>query len=189
MINDKDYFAKLEAIFFASGEPIASDKIADILEMTNKDAKELLDNFAAEYQKSERGIELVMLGDAYQLCTKREHNAVIKRALELKRNTPLSQAAMEVLAIIAYNQPVTKGFIEQVRGVDSSQTVNNLVDKGLVEEHGRLDMPGRPIAYKTTLDFLRCFGMHSLADLPSLPSDDGQVKLEEVIESELDKRG
>lgn len=189
MINNKDYFAKLEAVFFAAGEPLPLNKIAELFEIDNLQAKELIDAFALEYENTERGVELIKLDDSYQLCTKKEHSAIIKKALELKRNTPLSQAAMEVLAIIAYNEPVTKGFVEQVRGVDSSQTVNNLVEKGLVEECGRLDLPGRPIAYKTTLNFLRCFDMNSLEDLPSLPSDDGQVKLEEVIESELDKRG
>ena len=91
---------------------------------------------------------------------------------------------MEVLAIIAYNQPVSKSFVEQVRGVESSQIVNNLVDKGLVEEAGRLDIPGKPIAYKTTIHFLRCFGLKSLENLPPLPDDSGQVMLDEVVEEQ-----
>ena len=116
------------------------------------------------------------------MCTNPDFADYIKKALEIKKNIPLSQAAMEVLAIIAYNQPVTKSFVEQVRGVESSQIVNNLVEKGLVEEAGRLDVPGRPISYKTSINFLRCFGLSGLDKLPPLPDENGQVMLDEVVE-------
>jgi len=133
-------------------------------------------------------LELRRLDSAYQLCTKPIYAGEIRRALELRRNTPLTPAALEVLAIIAYNQPVTRGFVEQVRGVDSSSVVTSLVEKGLVEEAGRLELPGRPISFRTTPAFLRCFGLDSLADLPDVtgseeeppPEDEDQLTLDEV---------
>lgn len=115
------------------------------------------------------------------MVTRAEYAQVIQKALEVKNNTPLSQAALEVLAIIAYNQPVTKSFIEQVRGVDSGSVVNSLVAKGLVEEQGRLEIPGRPISYGTTEHFLRCFGMKNIEALPKLPQQT-QMQQEESTE-------
>ena len=114
-----------------------------------------------------------------------EYAAVIRAALELRRSAPLSQAALEVLAVIAYNQPVTRAFIEQVRGVDSSGVVNSLIEKSLIEEAGRLDLPGRPIAYRTTPDFLRCFGLESLDKLPALPSTDEDAPPDDVLEGQV----
>ena len=105
----------------------------------------------------------------------------MKKRKKKKKNTPLSPAAMEVLTIVAYNQPVTKGFIEHVRGIDSSSVVNALVEKNLLEEAGRLDVPGKPIAYKTTSTFLRCFQLQSLDNLPAPPSNDGQVSFDEIL--------
>lgn len=124
-------------------------------------------------------LEVRRLEDSYQLCTRAEYAPVIRQALELRRNAPLSAAALEVLAIIAYNQPVTRGFVEQVRGVDSSSVVSSLVDKGLVEEAGRMDLPGRPIAYRTTAAFLRCFGLESLEGLPQVDSRESETEEEE----------
>lgn len=171
----------IEAILFASGDPVEVLKIAQTLNIEYDVVLKLLKTMQDKYDDDSSGIQLVELGDSFQLCTKPCHAEFIKLALEIKRNVPLSQAAMEILAIIAYNQPVTKSFIEQVRGVDSSQTVNSLCEKGLVEEAGRLDIPGKPIAYKTTTGFLRNFGMTSLEDLPPLPDDSGQVGFEEII--------
>ena len=124
-------------------------------------------------------LELRRLDASYQLCTRPVYAGEIRRALELRRNTPLSAAALEVLAIIAYNQPVTRGFVEQVRGVDSSSVVTSLVEKGLVEEAGRLELPGRPISYRTTAAFLRCFGLGSLDDLPDVSGADEEPPPEE----------
>ena len=119
-------------------------------------------------------------------CTNKAYAGYVRRAMDIRRNTPLSQAAMEVLAIVAYNQPVTKAFIEQVRGVDCGAVVQGLAAKGLIEEKGRLELPGRPLLYGTTADFLRCFGVSTLDELPPLPQkeEDGMVEttLEEVIE-------
>lgn len=131
------------------------------------------------YQKTSHGICILDLNGSYQMCTKLEWAEKVKQALEMKRNTPLSQAAMETLAVIAYNEPVTKSFIEQVRGVDSSGIVNNLAEKGLIEEAGRLELPGRPIAYRTSANFLRSFQLTSLADLPPIPEEKNEEEAEE----------
>ncbi len=133
----------------------------------------LLLHLAAEeleqsYRSRNSGLSIVRLGDCYQMATRAEYGEAVRNALTIKKNTPLSPASCEVLAIIAYNQPVTKSFVEQVRGVDSSSIVNSLVAKGLVEEDGRLNLPGRPIAYRTTDNFLRSFSLASLEELPKI---------------------
>ncbi len=165
----QDYFAKIEAILFASGEPVAENRLAAALEISPLELRALILDLIEEYQQDIHGIQIVQLEESYQFCTKQQYESEIKSVLELKRNIPLSQAAMETLAIIAYNQPVTRSFIEQVRGVDSSSIVSNLQEKELIEEAGRLEIPGRPIAYRTTEVFLRSFQMNSLQDLPELP--------------------
>lgn len=177
----KDYHAAMEAILFASGEPVELSRLAQALELKEAAARELLVVLQEKYEAEDSGLSLVELNGSYQLCTKPQYAGAVKAALELKRSAPLSNAAMEVLAIIAYNQPVTRGFIEQVRGVDSSQTVATLVERGLVEEAGRLDVPGRPIAFRTTAGFLRSFRLTSLEELPPLPDESGQVMLDEVV--------
>lgn len=177
----KKYYGMIEAILFASGEPISLERLSEATQIDCQTLSGLMPDFMAKYEKSEHGVEVLKLGTTYQMCSKKEYESYIKRALEMKRNAPLSQAAMETLAIIAYNEPVTKSFVEQVRGVDSSQTVNNLVEKGLVEEAGRLDVPGRPIMYRTSANFLRSFQMSSIKELPPLPDDSGQIHLEEVV--------
>ena len=130
------------------------------------------------------------------MCSKKEYGEYIRRVMDLKRNTPLSQAALEVLAVIAYNQPVTKAFVEQVRGVDCSGVVGSLTTKGLIEEKGRLELPGRPLLYGTTDNFLRCFQLESLDDLPPLPKPENDesgkavntdAELEEAIEKATDE--
>ena len=120
---------------------------------------------------------MLRLGNRYQLCTRTEFAQSVRQALEIKRNAPLSQAAFEVLAVVAYNQPVTKSFVEQVRGVDCSGVVNTLCQKGLLEEKGRLELPGRPLLYGTTVEFLRCFSFSSLEDLPPLPGEPSSEKI------------
>lgn len=175
--------AAIEAILFASGEPVELKRLAETLKVEEDVLYKLIKNMTDKYDDGKSGISLVELDGSFQLCTKAQFAEEIKACLDLKRNMPLSNAAMEILALIAYNQPVTKAFIEQIRGVDSSQTVNNLAEKGLIEEAGRLDLPGRPISYKTTANFLRCFGIKSLDALPPLPDDSGQVMLDEVVDS------
>ena len=178
------YKAKMEAVLFASGEPLLVTKIAELLEVEEETVWQIASLMKDDYEAEERGILLLRLGESLQLATKDCYAELIRSALEIRRNAPLSQAAMEVLSIIAYNQPVTKGFIEQVRGVESGQIVNHLAEKGLVEEAGRLDVPGRPISYQTTLRFLRCFGISSLEQLPPLPDQSGQVMLDEYMASD-----
>ena len=175
-------FGLLEAVLFACGEPIEITKLAAGLSLDTAAVREQLLAYAQRLEQEERGIELLFLGDSVQLCSKRCYEERVAAVVASRKNVPLSGAAMEVLAVIAYNQPVTKGFIEQVRGVESGQVVNNLVEKALVEEAGRLDVPGRPVTYRTTPVFLRSFGISSLAELPPLPS--GAAPEEPVEEQE-----
>ena len=181
MKNVKQCKGAMEAMLFAHADPLTADRIAEILEMSRTEAEKVLFSLQDDYEQQGRGICLLHLGDAWQLATKNQFSKQVKKIMDTRRNAPLSQAAMEVLAIIAYNQPVSRGFIEQVRGVDSSSTVANLLEKGLIEEAGRLDLPGRPISFRTTPVFLRSFGLDNLAQLPSL-HDDG---LEEQSSEQL----
>lgn len=171
-INNRRELAAFEAVLFAAGEPLSADKIAEAMNCTPERVFALCDELCGEYEARGAGITVLRLENRLQLCTKKEYHEYVRAVLELRRNTPLSQAAFEVLAVIAYNQPVTKSFVEQVRGVDCSGVVSSLCEKGLIEEKGRLDLPGRPLLYGTTDAFLRCFSMSSLADLPPVPHDD-----------------
>ena len=166
--------AAVEAVLFVSGE------LCEAVGIVKDQLEEALGSLADKYNKAESGITLLSLNGSYQLATKEELATFIKAALEIKKNSVLSPAAMEALTIVAYNQPVTKGFVEHVRGVDSSGVVNSLVDKGLLAEAGRLDLPGRPIAYKTTDNFLRCFRLASLDDLPPIPDKQEQITIDEI---------
>lgn len=160
----------LEAVLFASGEPIELPRLAEALNVDEDTVRRLADLLTEQYDKRNSGLQLMRLDGALQLTTRAEYAEPIRAALEVKRNAPLSNAALETLTIIAYNQPVTKGFVERVRGVDSSSVVNTLTERGLLEEAGRIEIPGRPVTYRTTAHFLRCFGLQSLADLPPLPN-------------------
>lgn len=159
----------VEAILFAAGEPVELQKIASVFDIEPELADRILYNLAAELDERKSGICLLKLGDKYQLSSRTEYADIIRDFLELRKNTPLSQAAFEVLAVIAYNQPVTKSFVEQVRGVDCSGVIATLCQKKLIEERGRLDLPGRPLLYGTTPEFLRVFAISSLDELPPLP--------------------
>lgn len=161
--------AAVEAILFASGEPVELDKIAQVLEIEPDVCEQVILNLSAKLDEMNSGICVLKLDNMYQLSSRTEYAEVIRDVLELRKNTPLSPAAFEVLAVIAYNQPVTKSFIEQIRGVDCSGVIATLCQKKLIEEKGRLDLPGRPLIYGTTPDFLRCFSISSLDELPDLP--------------------
>ncbi len=179
--------AALEAILFACGAPVAYDRLCEILSINLeglREAAEILKNKYSDDHTS--GIQLITVESAYQLCTKSYVAEHVKKALELRKTPPLSKASLEVLAIIAYNQPVTRSFIEMVRGVDSSSIVASLVDKGLVTERGTLDAPGRPTLFGTTDAFLRCFGLESINDLPKtdIAMAGEQVTLELTEEAE-----
>ena len=171
--------AAAEAILFASGEPVRCERIALALEIGSEETEEVLSALAAKLETENSGLRLIRLGEKAQLCTRGEYAACIRVALETRKPPALSQAAMEVLAIAAYRQPVTRAYIEQVRGVDSAYTVSSLVEKGFLEESGRLEVPGRPALFRTTDQFLRVFGLTSLAELTPLPTEgeDGQLKL------------
>ncbi len=170
----------IEAILFASGSSVDPSRIATALEITNKEAKEYLDSLKDEYENAQRGITIIKLKDSYQMVSVKEFAPEIRKVMDLRRNTPLSQAALEVLAVIAYNQPVTKSFVEQIRGVDCSGVIGSLTAKDLIEEKGRLELPGRPLIYGTTENFLRCFNISSIEELPPLPEDDKKEETEEA---------
>ena len=169
-INElKNIEGAIEAILFAAGYPVKYAKIAEVLGLDLKNTKTLIEHMSKEYnsEKSKRGIYLLTFEDTCQLCTKEPYAPYIREALGIKRGGNLSASSMEVLAVVAYNQPVTRTFVDKVRGVDSSYAVNSLIDKGLIEACGRLDAPGRPMLYATTDKFLRVFGLNSLSELPA----------------------
>ena len=175
----------IEAILFAAGEPVPTARLSLILEAEEDDilaaAKELSD----EYSFGMRGMRILRLGDKLQMCSSPEYASLISKALEQRKPPMLSQPALETLAVVAYFQPVTRAYIDQVRGVDSSYTVGVLIDRGLIERCGRLDVPGRPSLLRTTDVFLRTMGVSRLEELPELPdisSGDGAKKLEDAIE-------
>ncbi len=167
----------LEAVLFAAGHPVSYTRLAQILEVSADEAQNLVKDFAAEYNngKVTRGIQLLTFDDCCQLCTKSDYIAEIRTALGIRRGGNLSNSSLEVLAIVAYNQPVTRAYIDTVRGVDSSYAVSSLIERGLIESKSRLDAPGRPMLYTTTTAFLRCFGLASLEDLPALSEGDASL--------------
>ncbi len=165
----KEKLGAVEAILFASGEPIEIYRLSQASGIDVGTLPSMIKLLNDRYDDCGSGICIKKLDSSYQMCTREEYAPQIRAALETKRSTPLSNAAMEALTIIAYNQPVSKGFVENVRGIDSSSVINNLVEKGLVEEAGRLDVPGKPIVYRTTAVFLRSFGLSSVTELPPLP--------------------
>ena len=184
---DKELIPCLEAVLFAVGEPIEIERLAQALQEDETVLEQALQKLRDKYNDEECGICLLKLDNKYQICTKKQYADNIRAVIEVKKNAPLSQAAFEVLAIIAYNQPVTKSFVEQVRGVDCSGVIANLCQKSLIEEKGRLELPGRPLIYGTTSDFLRCFSLSSLSDLPPVPqkSEEKDNKNEENINDDL----
>ena len=170
-MNSNSVLASLEAMLFAAGDPVEPAKLAEVLDIDVENVIKMLGHLEADYDERGSGIRLIRVDGKYQLCTKEEYSEEVRGLQEIKKNTPLSQAAFEVLAIVAYNKTVTRSFIEQIRGVDCSGPVSNLIQKGLIEEKGRLDLPGRPLVYGTTDRFLRCFSLNSLEDLPDLPDE------------------
>ena len=160
----------LEAVLFAAGHPLTYEKLAAVFEISSAEAKSIVKEYAEEYNNGSvtRGLMLLVFDDCCQLCTKEDYIREIRTALGIRRGGNLSASSLETLSIISYNQPVTRTYIDTVRGVDSSYAVNSLVERGLIESKSRLDAPGRPMLYTTTPAFLRCFGLSSLDDLPKL---------------------
>ncbi len=174
-MNKQQTISAIEAVLFASGDPISIDRLSQTFEIKPEEIEKLIKELEAKLNANNSGFTVVRLENTYQLVTREEFAPYIKKAFDIKRRTPLSPASLEVLAVIAYNQPVTRAFIEQVRGVDCSGVVSTLVEKGLIEERGRLELPGRPLLYGTTKTFLRSFSLNDLSDLPPLPKDNPEV--------------
>jgi segregation and condensation protein B len=164
----KEKLGAIEAVLFAGGEPVEISRLSQACNVEAEMLSRLISLLNDRYDDCGSGFCIKKFEDSYQMCTREEFAPQIRIALETKRAAPLSNAAMEALTVIAYNQPVSKGFVESVRGIDSSSVINNLIEKGLVEEAGRLDVPGKPVVYRTTPVFLRSFGLNSLEDLPPL---------------------
>ena len=164
----KNIEAAIEAILYAAGHPVDYDRIAEVLGLGRRDVKRIIEHMAQDYNKDDglHGISLLMYDDSCQFCTKELYAPYIREALGIRRGGNLSASSMEVLAVVAYNQPVTRTYIDTIRGVDSNYAVNSLIDKDLIRAEGRSDAPGRPMLYGTTEKFLRVFGISSLSELP-----------------------
>jgi segregation and condensation protein B len=164
--------AILEGILFASGDAVPVKRLSQVMELSEKEIEKLLSEMAEEYlANEERGIYIIRLEDSYQLCTKQQYYEYIHRLKEKARRAALTNAGLEVLSVVAYNQPVTRSTVEFIRGVNSDGPLNNLIASGLVQEMGRLDAPGRPILFGTTEEFLRCFNLSSLSELPEIDKE------------------
>jgi segregation and condensation protein B len=180
----------LEAVLFAAGHPVSYATLARVFDMTPSKVKDKIFEYAIKYNDPKgfpRGVMLLTYGDSCQLCTKENYLHEIRDALGIRKSGTLSTAAMETLAVVAYNQPVTRVFVDTIRKVDSSYAMNSLIDRGLIECVGRLDVPGRPMQYGTTSDFLRCFGLKSIEDLPSA-SEELMNMFEKTREKEESER-
>ncbi len=160
--------AIIESLLFVSGDGLAISHLAEILEISENDVKEYMDKLKSFYKNNNRGLEIVEYDGYIQLKTPEENFLYVTKLAESKRKQPLSAAALEALSIVAYHQPVTRSSVEFIRGVNSDGPMSRLVERGLIEECGRLDAPGRPILYGTTKEFLRSFGLSSLSDLPDI---------------------
>ena len=177
----------IEGILFAAGEAVSAKRIAAVLAVSEQEVLDAAKRIADRLRSERRGIRLVRLENALQLCSAPELSDVIRQALETRKPPRLTQTALEVLAVTAYFQPVTRAYIESLRGADSSYTVGVLQERGLIEPCGTLDAPGRPTLFRTTPAFLRTFGLSSLDELPPLPRQEGdepeQLRIEEAIET------
>jgi len=170
-LSEEDCFPVIEACLFAAGHPLKYDRLGAVLGMSGDECRDLVEKMKPLYNSGEpfrRGIILVTFPDSCQLCTRESYGTMIKQALGIRRGGSLSQSLLEVLSIIAYNQPATRAFVDTVRGVDSAHAISSLLDKNLIECCGKLDAPGRPALYRTTEDFLRIFGLSAVSDLPAI---------------------
>lgn len=183
-MDKEEMEAAVESILFASGEPVNIERICVALAIDRPTAERILQGLMDYYAYERRGMRLLKIEDCWQLCSAPDYAEAIRRAFEIRKPAKLSQPALEVLTIIAYYQPVTRAYVDQIRGVDSSYTMSLLIDRGMIEECGRLQVPGRPRQYRTTKQFLRSFHLSSLDELPAMPDmgNDGQMRLNEVGE-------
>ncbi|MBQ9673064.1 MAG: SMC-Scp complex subunit ScpB [Ruminococcus sp.] len=184
-MDNKQMKCAVEAILFAAGESVELSRIAQALGITASKAEKLIEELTQEFNSQTHGIKIKKYKDSYQFVTDKEYADQIRTVMDLNRKKPLSQAAMEVLSVVAYNQPVTKAFVEQIRGVDCSGVIGSLTVKGLIEEQGRLELPGRPLLYGTTENFLRCFNISSIEELPPIPEQNNE-KSDDTVQAETD---
>lgn len=190
-MNIKTVEAIVEGVLFAAGDAVKIEKLSDIAEVDTGTLVSIVNNISDRYETEKSGLMIIRLEDSFQMCTRPEYNEYISRLKEPKKSQNLSNAALEVLAVIAYRQPVTRSQIEAIRGVSSDSLVSRLVERGLVEEVGRLDAPGRPILFATTEEFLRCFNLGSLTELPdySVIKESGETVKEDQIIKDEDEAG
>ncbi len=183
--------AIIEAMLFACGRPVEVKEFMANLELSAEDVENILQNMKLEFEASNRGIEIIKVDNAYQLCTKKEYYEYVYPLLDNRAKPTLSNAAMETLSIIAYNPKITRAEIESIRGVNSDGTIYKLLEYNLIEEAGRLDLPGRPTTYKTTPEFLKMFGISSLEELPELPrykiDENEQIVIDDIIEDKKEE--
>ncbi len=176
----------IESLIFSYGDALSLDKICEIIELDKKTAKNLMKNFMDKYNSENKGIIIREINDKYQMCSNPQYYDYVTKLYQIRQKQALSQAAYEVLAIIAYNQPITKAKIEQIRGVNSDSAVTRLLERNLVKEAGKLDVPGRPRLFETTDEFLRCFGFKSIRDLPMLDIQDlNELNLDDLVEENI----
>lgn len=184
----REISAIIEAVLFAAGDPVDIERLADIVDVDKKSLREILKKMMDDYSYERRGIHIIRMEDSYQMCTRGEYYEYVSRLADPPRKQNLSNAALEVLSIVAYKQPVTRTTIEHIRGVNCDYIVNRLIERNFIQEKGRLDAPGRPILFGTTQHFLRTFGIATLDDLPEYESlgesaEEGeQIEMEGVIE-------
>lgn len=178
--------AIIEAILFACGREVKITELVSALEMNEEDIIKIIESMKEEFKKQNRGIEIIRINDLYQMCTKKEYYEYIYPILDKRSKPNLSNAALEILAIIAYNSGVTKAEIEMIRGVNSDATIYKLMEYNLIEEAGKLDIPGKPMSYRTTPNFLKMFGYNSLENLPNLPKykidENQQIVIDDILE-------
>lgn len=179
--------AIIESVLFAAGDAVDTEKLSDILDIDMKSTRAIVTALADKYDREKRGVQIIRLEDSFQMCTRREYQDYISKLVEPRRSQSLSNAAMEVLAIVAYKQPVTRAVIEQIRGVSCDTLVNKLLEKNFIEEVGRLDTPGRPMLFGTTEEFLRSFGIESIAELPDFEERSAdEITLQNSMEQPTD---
>lgn len=174
----------LEAVLFAAGDAVSIDRLCEVLELPRETVLEAARELSSRYDFEQRGLMLRRIADKLQLCSRPMYAEAVRRVTETRKNASLSPAALEVLTIIAYRQPVTRAFIDQLRGVDSGGMLSSLAEKQMIEEAGRLEVPGRPILYRTTEHFLQAFALESLDDLPALPAFTDNEQLSFDMEDE-----
>lgn len=171
-----------EAILFSCGEPVSAVELADALGISNETAVDVVEALKEEYDREKRGVKIIKLADSFQLCSREDYFEYIRSVTEPRRKQALTSPTLETLSIIAYNQPITRSRIEFIRGVDCTGGISRLLERGLIDEVGRMDTPGKPILYGTTDEFLRCFGLSDLSELPSL--DEAPVQEDFLKDSE-----